>query len=234
MVKQAVSPLHVLQVASAALRVALLPVVLLLPAGTWRWPEAWLLSAVYGGWALGVVSFLSRHDPELLRERSKASPVQAGQPLWDRVLMVAMLVAGIALIVVPGLDVVRYGWSRLPWPLQLLGFLLHAPSLGGVVWVMRENTFLSRVVKVDEGRGHHVITTGPYAIVRHPMYAAVLLAIVAMPLALGSAWGLLPALAMGALIVARTALEDRQLHRELPGYAEYATRTRYRLIPGVW
>jgi protein-S-isoprenylcysteine O-methyltransferase Ste14 len=215
--------------------VALMPVVFLLPAGRIDWIEAWLLSGVYALWAVALTTMLARHDPELLRERMKASPVQAGQLGWDAVLMVGMLVVGLALLVVPGLDVVRLQWSEpLPVWLEAVGLIAHVPLLGAVMWVMWTNTFLARVVKVDASRGHQVITHGPYAIVRHPMYAAVIPMLFAMPVALGSRWGLVPAAVMAVLLVVRTALEDRALHADLEGYADYARQTRYRLLPGVW
>lgn len=216
-------------------RMGLFPVVFLWPAGTWRWWEAWAVIGIYLAWAIGLVVFLLRHDPALLSERMKGSPVQAGQKGWDKVIMVGMVVVGIPLLLLPGFDVVRFGWSsRLPVWLELAAMVLHVPCLVGVSWVMKENTYLARVVKVDEARGHSVITTGPYAIVRHPMYACVLPLLLAMPVALGSRWTLIPAVLMGAMLVWRTALEDRTLHAELAGYPEYAAKTRFRLIPGVW
>lgn len=220
---------------SAFLRMAFFPVALLLPAGTWRWWEAWALFALYVGYALSMTVYLTRHDPALLAERLKGRPVQQGQLGWDKVVMSALFVAGLGVIVVPGLDVVRFGWSEpLPLWARLFGLALHLPCFVLIGWVMRENTFLSRVVKIDAARGHSVITTGPYALVRHPMYLAVLVMIAAMPLALGSRYGLLCAAVMAVLLVLRTALEDRSLHRELAGYPEYARQTRFRLIPGLW
>lgn len=224
-----------LRAVRAAVRLAMLPVVLLVPAGTWAWPEAWILCAIYAAWAITTVVVLARHDPDLLNERMKGSPVQTGQPVWDRVLMIGMLVLGIALIAVPGLDVVRYRWSpALPLWLRSIGLLANIPAFALVGWVMFTNTFLARVVKVDEERGHRVITTGPYAVVRHPMYAGVILAVFAMPVGLGSRWGLVPAALMAAMLVIRTALEDRMLHRSLDGYTAYAAQTRFRILPGVW
>ena len=138
------------------------------------------------------------------------------------------------MIVVPGFDAVRFGWSSLPLWVEILGLVLTAPALAWVSWVMATNTYLSRVVKIDEARGPSVITDGPYRFVRHPMYTAVSITIIAMPLALGSVFGLVPAVLMLALMVLRTAKEDRMLHQELAGYVEYAARTRYRLRPGIW
>lgn len=202
-------------------------------AGTLRWWEAWALLAIFVVYAAVATAYLARRDPKLLAERLRASPVQHGQPTWDRVLMVLMLLFGLPMYVVPGLDL-RYELSSVPVALEVVGLLVIAIGMGGVFFVMRENTFLSRVVKIDESRGHEVITTGPYRIVRHPMYAIVIPVILAFPLALGSYVALPLGLVLALLLVVRTALEDRTLHRELEGYAEYAKRTRYRLLPGLW
>lgn len=220
---------------SAAIRMALLPLVFLLPAGTWRWWEAWVLVALYVSSAVGITVYLRRSDPALLAERLQGSPVQKGQQGWDKVVLTAMVIAGTAVVVVPGLDVVRFGWSEpLPWWLRVTAMVLHVPCFLAIGRVMHENTFLSRVVKIDAGRGHEVITTGPYALVRHPMYSMVILLVLAMPVALGSRFGLIAAAVMVALVVLRTALEDTTLQRELTGYAEYARKTRSRLVPGLW
>ncbi len=227
------SSLHAARLGSGLLRAAMLPVVLFVPAGTARWWEAWAVSGIYLTFSAVVVGMLARHDPALLTERLRASPVREGQPGWDRALMLAMIPAGVALLVVPGLDVVRLGWSaRLPLALELVGMALQVPALAFVVWVMWTNAWLARVVKVDPDQ--RVVSTGPYALVRHPMYAAVIVAVLALPLALGSRWSFVAAAVLVALLVARTALEDRMLHHELEGYPAYAARTRWRLCPGLW
>jgi len=214
-------------------RVAFVPVVLLWPAGDWTWPHGWAMTGVLVGYAVVMTVWLTRNDPDLLMERLQASPVQEGQKGWDRVLMVAMLVVGLALYVVPPLDH-RGGWSEVPTWASAVGLGACAVGFGGIFFVMRANTFLSRVVKIQEGRGHTVITDGPYRFVRHPMYAWVLLILIAFPIALDSWWGLIPAVGMAALIVIRTVLEDRTLHAELEGYPEYAQRTKHRLVPGIF
>jgi len=149
--------------------------------------------------------------------------------------MLLMLIPGIGIYLAPGFDVIRYGWSE-PFPvwIEVLAMILHLPGFLLILGVMRENTYLSRVVKIDHARGHQVIKTGPYAYVRHPMYSAVILLIFAVPTALGSRYALIPAMLMALLLIVRTQLEDRTLGRELPGYTDYARQTRYRLIPGLW
>jgi len=216
-------------------RIALFPVALMWPAGTWRWWEAWALVGVWVAFGATMAVFLSRHDSALLAERMKGSPVQEGQKVWDRVLMLLISVAGIGLFIVPGFDVMRFGWSTaLPTWVEIVALAMHLPGFVLIGWVLRENTFLSRVVKIADEREHHVITTGPYRFVRHPMYTAIVLIVFALPLALGSRFGLIPAALLVAVLMLRTYLEDATLHSELPGYPEYASETRYRLIPGIW
>lgn len=220
---------------SLIVRMTVFAVALLWPAGTWWWWEAWALIVLWMAFAVATIVFLSRHDPALLAERLKASPVQKGQKPWDKVLMLLMFIVGIGIYIVPGFDVVRFGWSEpLPVWVEILAMVLHIPSFMFLGWVMHTNTYLSRVVKIAHERGHHVITTGPYAIVRHPMYSAVIVMVFAVPVALGSRFGLIPAVLMVVLLLVRTYFEDRTLHTELPGYPEYAKETRYRLIPGIW
>jgi len=122
----------------------------------------------------------------------------------------------------------------VPLPVKAAGFAAIAASFILIFRVMRENRYLSRVVEIQKERGHQVISTGPYRHVRHPMYIGVIALFVAIPLALGSLWALIPAAALSALIVVRTCLEDKVLHAELEGYEAYAERVRYRLVPGIW
>lgn len=220
---------------SFIIRMALFAVALMWPADTWRWWEAWVIVALWTIYGLVMVPYLLRHDPALLAERMKLAPLHKDQKLWDKVLMSVFFIAGIGLYLIPGFDVVRYGWSEpLPVWMRILALLAHAPCFVFLAWVMRENTFLSQVVKIDEDRGHQVISTGPYALVRHPMYSVVIVLLFATPIALGSRYALLLAVFLTMLLIIRTYLEDRTLHAELAGYSDYAQKTRYRLIPGIW
>ena len=134
-------------------------------------------------------------------------------------------IAGIALYLVPGFDVVRFGWSEsLPMWMKIIAIVIHLPCFWLLGWIMRENTFLAQVVKIDKQRGHQVITTGPYALVRHPMYTVVIILLFAVPVALGSRYALLLALFLTVLLIVRTYLEDRTLHDELEGYDQYAKK----------
>ena len=220
---------------SVGVRLALFALALMWPAGTWNWWEAWVLVGLWATFVVTTIIFLSHHDPALLAERMKFVPVQKGQMNWDKILMSLFFFAGIGLYIIPGFDVVRYEWSKpLPLWMEVLAMILHLPCFLFIGWVMRENTYLLVVVKIDDERGHQVITTGPYALIRHPMYSAVIVLLFAVPIALGSRFGLIPAALLVFLIIVRTYFEDRTLHTELSGYKEYAKKTRYRLFPGVW
>jgi len=220
---------------SLIVRTILFPVAILWPAGTWIWNDAWVLIGIWMLFFVVITLLLANRDPDLLIERMKTSPVQSGQKGWDKLLLTIFFIVGISLYVVPGFELIRFGWTE-PFPrwLRFTALLVHIPCLVLLGWVMMKNTFLSQVVKIDHGREHRVITDGPYAIVRHPMYTAVIFLFIAFPLALGSRLGLIPALLLVFLLIVRTILEDRTLHFELRGYSEYAKNTRYKLLPGIW
>jgi protein-S-isoprenylcysteine O-methyltransferase Ste14 len=217
----------------ASLRLALLPALWFGTAGTLAWREAWGYGALWMAHGVLAFSWLARHDRALLEERMQWKPIQSGQTRWDKVWSSVAFVVGGAALVLPGLDH-RFVWSHVPTWLVGVAIGLHVPLFAVIFLAMRENPFLARVVKVDTERGHTVVTTGPYRVVRHPMYAAVIPFLLLYGLALGSWWTLIPAGLTALLVVLRTHLEDETLHRELPGYREYAERTRWRLVPHVW
>ena len=220
---------------SFVVRMTLFAVALMWPAGTWRWWEAWVLVGLWTVYGLVMMIYLLRNDPALLAERLKLVPLHKDQKVWDKVLMLLFFIAGIGLYLLPGFDVMRYEWSDpLPLWVRVIAMLVHVPCFVLLGWIMRENTYLSRVVKIDKDRGHKVITTGPYALVRHPMYTVVIILLFAVPVALGSRFALIISLFLMVLLIVRTYLEDRTLHAELVGYPEYAKQTIYRLIPGLW
>jgi protein-S-isoprenylcysteine O-methyltransferase Ste14 len=178
------------------------------------------------------VSFavVRRKNPDLMRRRMERQPGVKG---FDKFVLAAMIVGFLSFFAVAGLDA-RYGWSQLSaawvWPgiaLELLGFV-------PIFLEIAENPFLERQVRIQSELGHHVITTGPYRVVRHPMYSGLVLLLPGGALVLGSAWSFAPLTMLMATFIVRTVLEDGALRRELPGYKEYCTRTRYRLVPGVW
>ena len=202
-------------------------------AGTIRWLAGWAYLILFFVGALWITLLLARHDPALLAERMKL-PVQKGQPFWDRILILPMIIAWCAWLVLMGLDAVRFRWSVMPLWLQCAGGALIVLSFWMIARVYRENPFLTAVVKIQTERGHRVISTGPYAAVRHPLYAAMLIYLPANALLLGSWYGLAASFVLSGGLVFRTAMEDRELRRGLAGYTEYAAQVRYRLIPFVW
>lgn len=220
---------------SLAVRMLLFALALMWPAGTWHWFEAWLIVGLWTLFGIAMTRYLLRHDPALLAERLKLVPLHKEQKTWDKVIMLLFFIAGIALYIVPGFDVVRYEWSEpLPLWIRIIAMLIQIPCMLLLGWIMQANTYLAQVVKIDKQRGHQVITTGPYALVRHPMYSVMIILLFAVPAALGSRYALLIAVFLTILLIIRTYLEDRTLQIELQGYPEYAKQTPYRLIPWIW
>jgi protein-S-isoprenylcysteine O-methyltransferase Ste14 len=212
---------------------AVFAALLFVSAGTVHWSAGWVFIAIFFGCALAITLWLSRQDPELLAERLSA-PIQRGQPLWDKAFVGAIMPLFVVWLILMPLDAVRFGWSEMPGWLQILGAVGLVLSFCLVFLTFRENAYLALVVKVRVERGQSVVTTGPYRYVRHPMYASMLLFFPGNALLLGSWGGLLFCAMLLGLLVWRTALEDRMLQEELPGYDGYARNVRYRLIPRVW
>jgi protein-S-isoprenylcysteine O-methyltransferase Ste14 len=201
-------------------------------AGTLHWPSAWvflatcaLLGPLCGWW-------LYRVDPALLAERLR--PVlQKDQPAADKAFMIVFVIAMLAWLAAMGLDR-RTQSSDVPVAFQALGLLLFVLSTLFILWVFRENSFAAPVVKLQAERAQRVVSTGPYAHVRHPMYSGMILFFAGVPLLLGSWWGLAIAPVIVVLFSVRIGIEDRTLREGQPGYSDYMTRVRYRLLPGVW
>jgi protein-S-isoprenylcysteine O-methyltransferase Ste14 len=202
-------------------------------AGTFKWSAAWVFLALFFSSIVFITGMLARNDPALLAERMKP-PIQKGQPLWDKVILLVFIVLFAMWLILMGLDAVRFGWSVMPMWLQGIGAVGFAVSMWISHRTMQENTFLAPVVRIQTERGQRVVSTGPYAVVRHPLYAAALLLLPSTALLLGSWLGLAATIVLAAGLVVRTALEDRKLQRELPGYREYTQRVRHRLIPRIW
>ena len=212
--------------------VAAMGALLLASAGTLHWPAAWVFlitSAVLGpicGW------WLYRIDPALLAERLRPV-IQKNQPAADKVFMIVFVLAILIWLAAMGLERRRLA-SDMPLTLQILGFVLFLLSTAFTLWVFRENSFAAPVVKLQSERGQHVVSTGPYAYVRHPMYSGMVPFFFGLPLLLGSWWGVAIAPLLLLLLTIRIRIEERTLMQGLPGYADYASRVRYRLLPGVW
>jgi protein-S-isoprenylcysteine O-methyltransferase Ste14 len=207
---------------------------LFLPAGTLDWPEAWVFMAIFIGCSEATGLWLARSDPALLAARMR-SPLSRDQRPRDRAVAAAIFLAFFLWLAFMPLDAKRFGWSSVPLSAEALGAVLVLGAFYGWVGVLRANSFAATNVRLQQERGQTVISTGPYAVVRHPMYAYVLLLLVGAPLLLGSLWGLLVGLVLVLpLLAARTLGEEALLMDGLPGYRDYAARVRYRILPGVW
>lgn len=198
-------------------------------AGHVRWPMAWAFLVFYAVFA-GVGILLA--DPALLDERTRLHTDVRGVDLGLATAAFVLMMPGT--FVVCGYDE-RYGWSPpIPPPVQWLALAVFAAGYVFSLWAAYSNPFFSTVVRIQRERGHHVVEAGPYAFVRHPGYAGPILSHLALPIALGSLWGLVPAVAGTAFLIARARFEERTLADELAGYREYMRRVPWRLFPHVW
>ncbi|MGH6815447.1 MAG: methyltransferase family protein [Hyphomicrobiaceae bacterium] len=218
----------------AAGKLLQLPVILalfvFLPAGTLDYWEGWLFSAVFVACSLAITLYLAAKDPQLLERRMNAGPGAEKEPT-QKIIVIGMLLTFAAMPVLSAIDH-RLGWSSMPTSVVIFGDILIVLAYVGFYLVFRENTYGAATIQVVEGQ--KVISTGAYAVVRHPMYSWALLMLLGMPLALGSWWGLLIVVPSVAGIVARLLDEEQFLARNLPGYSDYMRKVRYRLVPLVW
>ena len=212
----------------------LVPLVLLVSGWDLGWWQAWLYSVLIVVAGIGPRMWAEKRHPGLLAERSQLGKAQDVKS-WDKVLAPLMAVSmSFLLVIVAGLDH-HFGWSpAFPTWLNILGFILIVPGYTVAGWALVENRFFSSVVRIQTDRGHIVCDSGPYRMVRHPGYAGNVLALPGIVLALGSVWTIIPVIVALIIAVVRTALEDKTLQEELPGYQDYVRRVRYRLIPGVF
>ncbi len=201
-------------------------------ARTADWLVGWVFLGLSAACSLGVGLYLLRHDPALLRERMTL-PVHGNQARRDKLLLVAVGTLWCLWLFGMGRDALHHRFAAMPFAVQALGALLFMGGSGMAAWTFAANSFASPAVRIQPERGHHVIDTGPYAFVRHPMYAGALLLFLGMPLLLGSPIGLLGLPIGAALLALRTGWEEEALRAGLPGYALYAARVRYRFVPGL-
>lgn len=199
-------------------------------AGTIRYWQAWVYLAIFIGLTLITTADLLQRDPALLERRMTGGPIAEQRPL-QKIIMWLASTAFIALLVVPALDY-RNGWSHLPRALVIVGDILVVLGFSFIMNVYRANTYTAATIQVTQNQT--VISTGPYAIVRHPMYASALLYVLGTPLALGSWWGLVAVAVFIPVLVWRLLDEERMLANDLPGYSEYQQHVRYRLVPYLW
>ncbi len=211
--------------------VILMGAVLFCAAGRLDWGRGWILIGVMFVVGAICLPILLIANPAVVEARLS---VHRGAMPFDKVFVALLGSDLLALLVVPGLDAVRFKWSSLPVHTVCAGVALYVLGTIPVTWAMCVNPYLGGTVRIQTERGHRVIATGPYRIIRHPTYAGVIVMFSGWPLILGSLSAFIPAGLMIPIFVFRTAFEDRTLQKDLPGYAEYAKRTRYRLLPFVW
>lgn len=211
--------------------VLMLALLLFLAAGTVDWIAGWVMVIVMAGWVIATAIVVMPRYPELLAER--VGP-RKGAKTWDTVVLSLYGLVMMIMWIVAGLDL-RYGWSSGIGPVaQIAAMLIVIAGHALVVWATGTNAYFSQVVRIQTERGHTVVSSGPYRYVRHPAYVGAILLVLCAPIALGSWWALIPGVICAVLMIVRTALEDKTLQAELPGYTEYAQHSRYRLLPGIW
>jgi protein-S-isoprenylcysteine O-methyltransferase Ste14 len=212
----------------------IIPLVLFVCAGDFGWWQAWVYGVQLFIAGVGGRVLAERRHPGILAERVNMEKAQDAKS-WDKILAPLMAISlTFPILIAAGLDH-RYGWTPLfPAWVNILGLVLIALGYTFATWALVENRFFSTTVRIQTDRGHSVCDSGPYRIVRHPGYAGNLLAIPGIIMALNSLWTLIPAVVALVIGVTRTALEDKTLHEELPGYLDYARRVRYRLFPSIY
>lgn len=226
--------LSVRQILGMIVSFLLIPLVPLLAAGDWGWARGWLYAFITIGMSILSRVLIFKKSPGLIKERASFANAEGVKP-WDKKLVPLIAIyLPLVTLVVAGLNE-RFGWPPVV-PLWLAWAALVVILLGYAfgIWAMLSNPFFSAVVRIQTERGHVTVEAGPYRYVRHPGYSSGIFTWLAIPLLLGSYWALIPAAVACALTILRTKLEDQTLMEELQGYKEYAQRTRYRLLPGVW
>ena len=224
------TPKTIVRLVIVLLVVPLAPMII---SGVWDWWEAWVYAII------NILGFIisrvlaARRNPDIITERARSMELQDAKS-WDKILSPMLAFGALIVLIVAGADK-GFGWST-PFSLNAKIVALIVIILGYVLgsWALIENRFFSGVVRIQTDRGHHVVTTGPYRIVRHPGYAGALWTYVAMPILFDSLWAFIPTILLLGVLVLRTSLEDRTLQAELPGYKEFTQKTRYRLLPRIW
>jgi protein-S-isoprenylcysteine O-methyltransferase Ste14 len=205
-------------------------VMIFVPAWSLAYWQGWAYWLIFCAFTLGGSLYFLRHDRALVERRMYAGAIAEKEPT-QKIIMALATACMIALVVVPGRDHLMQ-WSRVPTAVVIIGFAVFVLGFAIMLWTMKANTFAASTITVEQNQ--HVVSSGPYAVVRHPMYSGAVLMLGATPLALGSYWGLIPAAVFFCLLVARLLHEEQVLSRELPGYDAYCRDVRSRLVPLVW
>jgi protein-S-isoprenylcysteine O-methyltransferase Ste14 len=215
------------------LAVLMLPLCLFPFAGHWEWWQGWVFIAVNVLMSAISRGLVAIKNPSLIKERASFTASE-GIKTWDKKLVPLVVYLPLLVMIVAALNL-RYAWQpQVPFWLQMLGLVGMVLGLALNTWAMVVNRFFSSVVRIQTDRGHIVVSDGPYRGIRHPGYASAILANLSFPFLLGSYWAQVPMVFVLVVIIIRTLLEDSTLQAELPGYRDYATRVRYRLLPGIW
>ncbi len=228
--KNVFSPRVVLRLVIVLIIVPFLPILI---SKKWGWWEAWAYVA------LNIVGFIvsralaARRNPDILKERANSMEMKDIKP-WDKVLAPLLAYGNIATLIVVGVDALFAWTSPFSLTAKLISLLVMLLGYAFGSWALVENRFFSGVVRIQTDRGHHVVDSGPYRLVRHPGYAGAMWTYLLIPVFLDSLWAFIPVALTLIVLFTRTALEDKTLQAELPGYKEFTQKTKYRLIPGVW
>ncbi len=207
-------------------------IALLIFSGKLDWLNAWVYFSLSMVYTTFIFIVLGIKNPEMLNERGKL--VKKGTKPFDRVFYVLWMPLVLISMVIMAWDAVRYQWSSMPSWTLIIGIIITIPGLILGLWAMLYNPYFELTVRIQKERDHKVITSGPYKLIRHPGYAGEILNLISTPFILGSVWGFVPIGIIVLIFIVRTALEDRTLKMELPGYEEYAKQTRYKLVPYIW
>jgi protein-S-isoprenylcysteine O-methyltransferase Ste14 len=213
--------------------IVLIPLIPMLISGVWNWWETWVYALLH---ILGFVAsrvLAARRHPDIIAERAASMEMKDAKS-WDRSLAPLMALGPVLVLIVIGFDKQQDWTTPFAFNVKIATLVVMVVGYAFSTWAFMENRFFSGVVRIQKDRGHHVVSTGPYRIMRHPGYAGAIWMYLATPIFMDSLWAFIPTILLVVVTVIRTSLEDRTLQEELPGYKEFTQKTRYRLFPGIW
>lgn len=207
-------------------------IILLVAAGKPDWINAWIYTALYLSYFIFPAIILTKISPELMNERGKF--IQRDTQSFDRIFFKLNPLLNLIMVILSGIDAVRFKWSNIPVEFNALGVLLLILAFSLSFWAMKENAYFETSIRIQIDRDQKVCSSGPYKFIRHPGYLGMVLLAFGNPLVLGSLWGLIPGFLMALLVIVRTRTEDLFLRTKLPGYKDYTDKTQYLLLPSIW